>query len=92
MEQLQRNVDDLDTPGLDGRWFSEDNTPEDKEKTKQVLVNSTIQWRLLKKILRAEFKQKQLKISDFDGFNFEARRCYDEGFIAALQHIYKILP
>jgi hypothetical protein len=91
-QELKRNVEDLDTEGMDGRWFSEAKTEEDRASTRQMLLNSQIQWRLLKAIVRKIFNEKQLKQSDFDKPNFDQKRLYDEGYLKALQDIYKIIP
>lgn len=89
---LIRDVADLDTDGIDSRWLSEDKTEEDKQKTRQMLQNSKIQFRLLKAILKREFDSKQLEPTDFDKPNFDQRRVYLEGYLRALQTIYKIIP
>jgi hypothetical protein len=78
-QELKRNVEDLDTEGMDGRWFSEAKTEEERANTRQVLLNSQI-------------NEKQLKQSDFDKPNFDQKRLYDEGYLKALQDIYKIIP
>jgi hypothetical protein len=91
-ETLTRTVEDLDTPGMDSRWFSEDENEVDKVKTREMLANSTIQFRLLKRILQLEFNSKQIQPTDFDNPNFNEQRIYTEGYLRALQIIYKILP
>lgn len=91
--QLEDKVDDLQkSGGLDSRWFSEDKKPEDKDRTKQVLLNSTIQFRLLKKILTVMFKEKKLKPVDFDKPSVDQMVYYNEGYRQALQDVYRILP
>jgi hypothetical protein len=90
--ELIISVDDLDTENMDGRWFSETTNEAEKESVKQILVNSTIQFRLLKKILQREFDSKQIQPTDFDNPNFDQKRIYLEGYLRALQTIYKILP
>ena len=90
--ELTRTVEDLDTAGLDSRWFSEDKTQEEVDKTRTILKNSQIQFRLLKTILKREFDTKQLQPTDLDKINFDQRRVYNEGYLRALQVIYKILP
>jgi hypothetical protein len=92
MANLKRTVLDLDTDSLDSRWLIDDKTEEDKEKTREVLRNSTIQFRALKRILQEEFDSKQLKPVDFDNPNFDQKRIYMEGYLRALQNIYKLLP
>jgi len=92
MSELTKTVDALDTDNMDSRWLSEDTTEAEKENTRRVLKNSTIQFRLLKKILESEFKSKQIQPTDFDNPNFDQKRIYLEGYLRALQVIYKILP
>lgn len=92
MSDLIRTVEALDTDNMDSRWLSEDTTEAEKESTRKLLKNSTIQFRLLKKILQAEFNSKQLQPTDFDSPNFDQKRIYLEGYLRALQVIYKILP
>ena len=91
---LKHNVEDLthSNKGLDSRWFSEDNSDEDKIKTREVLLNSTIQFRLLKTILKHEFDKASLKPQDFDKPNIIERRHYFEGYQRSLQEIFRILP
>jgi hypothetical protein len=90
--ELAVSVDALDTDNMDSRWFSETTNEAEKSNIRELLVNSTIQWRLLKKILQAEFDSKQLTPTDFDNPNFDQKRIYLEGYLRALQTIYKILP
>lgn len=89
---LEDKVDDLATKGLDSRWFIEDKDQEAKEQTKKVLVNSTLQFRLLKHILEDMFKNKKLKSVDFDKPALDQRVYYNEGYKAALQEVYRLLP
>ena len=91
-KDLVRQVEDLDTDGMDGRWFSECSNETEKANTKQVLLNSSIQFRLLKLILQREFASKQLQPTDFHNPTFDQKRLYNEGYLRALQEIYKILP
>jgi hypothetical protein len=91
-EALVASVDALDTDGMDGRWFSEDENEASRQNTRQMLQNSTVQFRLLKTILQREFDSKQIQPTDFDNPNFDAKRIYLEGYLRALQVMYKILP
>ena len=91
--ELEAQVTDDDTGGLDGRWFAEDGGDRNsRAETKKMLENSSIQFRLLKKILESEFRQRQIDPVDFSKPNFDQKRMYDEGYRKALQTIYKILP
>lgn len=91
-KELERSVDDYDTTGMDSRWFNEDANEEEKAKTKETLLNSRLQFRRLKYILQSEFRSKLLTPTDFDKPNFDQRRIYHEGYLKALQTIYKLLP
>ena len=90
---LDHSVDDEKKgKGLDSKWFVEDTTKDDKKKTEEVLRNSTLQFRLLKHILRDMFNEKRFKYSDLDKVNLEERYIYLEGYRKALQDVYRILP
>jgi len=90
---LDQSVDDLDKgKTLDSRWFTEDKDTEAKERLEQTLRNSTLQFRLLKKILEEIFNEKRFKYADLDKPNLEDRYIYLEGYRRALQDIYRILP
>jgi hypothetical protein len=91
---IAESVDDLPNgDGISTEWLIEDRTPEDRRKTKELLQNSTIQFRLLRKILEKKFRDRPLvsKI-DLDKSNLDLRIVYNEGYREALQEIYRLLP
>lgn len=91
--ELRPEVEDKKySTGLDSRWFSEDKTKVEKDKTEQVLRNSTIQFRLLKKILKKEFDAKWQDRNDHSVANYKDFQEYNDGYMDCLQDIYRILP
>lgn len=92
-QELEDKITDLAKgDGLCTDWFCEDKTPEDRKKTKDVLTNSTIQFRLLRRIIEKMFKQRVVTPVDLDKPNLEYRVVYNEGYRQALKELYRLLP
>lgn len=90
--ELRPEVEDKDTSGIYSGWFVEDKTTEAKEATRKVLLNSTIQFRLLKKILKHKFNEQRDASLSFDKPNLDQKRLYLDGYLTALQDIYRLIP
>lgn len=89
---IERTVRDKDSQGLSGYWFTGCKSEAEKEQVRTILLNSNIQFRLLKRILENMFREHTFKHGDLDKPNLDQRLMYNEGYINALQDIYRLLP
>ena len=92
---LDTEIEDLledDRTKLVGRWLQEESTPEDKEKTVQMLRNSVTQFDKLRRILKQMYREAQAKEENFGAPNWRDHAAYQLGYKKALRDVYRLIP